>query len=96
MEAEEGTTLSFSARHGASAAAIDRPLALRREDTVRHRVALADDRAAVLVAGQAAASVEVVPVGALAVPAEWAAVAEAAAMVAAQDADNNQLACKTE
>ena len=88
MEAEEeGTTSSFSARHGASAAAIDRPLALRREDTVRHRAALADDRAAVLVAGQAAA---------LAVPAEWAAAAEAAAMVAARAADNNQLACKTE
>lgn len=88
MEAEEGTTSSFSARHGASAAAIDRPLALRREDTVRHRAAaLADDRAAVLVAGQAAA---------LAVLAEWAAVAEAAAMVAARAADNNQLACTTE
>ena len=88
MEAEEeGTTSSFSARHGASAAAIDRPLALRREDTVRHRAALADDRAAVLVAGQAAAS---------AVLAEWATEAEAVAMVAAQDADNNQLACTTE
>ena len=95
MEAEEGTTSSFSARHGASAAAIDRPLALRREDTVRHRAALADDRAAVLAAGQAAASAVAAPAAALAVLAEWAVVAEAAAMVAAQDADNNQLACKT-
>ena len=68
-------------------AAIDRPLALRREDTVRRRAALVAGQAVVLVAGQAAA---------LAVPAEWAAVAEAAAMVAARDADNNQLACTTE
>lgn len=87
MEEEEGTTSSSLVRHGASAAGIGRPLALRREDTVRHRAALADDRAAVLVDGRAAA---------LAVLAEWATAAEAAAMVAAQDADNNQLACKTE
>ena len=88
MEAEEGTTSSFSARHGASAAAIDRPLALRREDTVRRRAAL--------VAGQAAALAVAAPAAALAVLAEWATEAEAAAMVAAQDADNNQLACTTE
>ena len=68
--------------------AIDRPLALSREDTVRHRAALA----VVLGAALAVAA----PAAALAVLAEWATEAEAAAMVAAQDADNNQLACTTE